>query len=69
MANGRFALSIEPDNPDLVRRMVEVEAARAAGKSTIPTTIALERATNPFMRVDHAQELAARRQAKDVFRG
>jgi len=68
LSNGRFALSVEPDNERLVRRMAEVEAARAAGEATVPTTIALERATNPFMRVSSSQELAARRQAKDSFR-
>jgi hydroxyacylglutathione hydrolase len=68
LSNGRFALSVEPKNEQLVQRMAEVEAARAAGEATVPTTIALERATNPFMRVSSAQELAARRQAKDDFR-
>jgi hydroxyacylglutathione hydrolase len=68
LSNGRFALSVERDNGKLVQRMAEVEAARAAGEATVPTTIALERATNPFMRVSSVQELAARRQAKDNFR-
>jgi hypothetical protein len=36
----------------------EVERARAFGEATVPTTIALERATNPFMRAESAQELA-----------
>jgi hydroxyacylglutathione hydrolase len=49
--------------------MAEVEAARAGGRPTIPTTIALELATNPFMRATSAAELAKRRTAKDVFRG
>jgi hydroxyacylglutathione hydrolase len=69
MANGRFALVAEPDNAAIVERMVRVEAARAAGEATVPTTIALERATNPFMRARTAEELAERRQAKDNFRG
>ena len=46
-----------------------VEAARAAGEATVPTTIALERATNPFMRARSVAQLAERRQAKDNFRG
>jgi hydroxyacylglutathione hydrolase len=41
--------------------------ARPRGEPTVPTTIALERATNPFMRARDAAELAARRAAKDVF--
>jgi hydroxyacylglutathione hydrolase len=69
LSNGRFALTAEPDNREISARMKAVEAARAAGEPTVPTTIALERATNPFMRVSSAQELAAMRQAKDVFRG
>jgi hydroxyacylglutathione hydrolase len=68
-ANGRFALTVEPDNPDLRDRMAKVEAARAAGRATVPTTIALERATNPFMRARSVAELAERRAAKDIHRG
>ena len=48
--------------------MAEVNAARARGEPTVPTTIALERATNPFMRAKTAAELAERRAAKDAFR-
>jgi hydroxyacylglutathione hydrolase len=48
--NGRFALTVEPDNQDLVARMRDVERLRAAGLATVPTTVALERATNPFLR-------------------
>ena len=69
LANGRFALSVEPDNRALIERMEQVEAMRAAGEATLPTTIALERATNPFMRASSAEELAERRRAKDAFRG
>ncbi|MGS1015991.1 hydroxyacylglutathione hydrolase [Allosphingosinicella humi] len=69
LANGRFALTVEPNNAALRERMAAVEAARAAGEATVPTTIALERATNPFMRASSAEELAQRRQAKDIFRG
>lgn len=68
LSNGRFALTVEPDNEALIRRMAEVEAARAAGEATVPTTIGLERATNPFMRASSAEELARRRAAKDAFR-
>ncbi len=65
-SNGRFALTVEPDNADLVRRMEEVKALRARGEPTIPSTIALERATNPFMRARTIEELGARRAAKDA---
>jgi hydroxyacylglutathione hydrolase len=48
--NARFALTVEPENDALKARVKEVEALRAAGKPTLPTTIAVERATNPFLR-------------------
>jgi hydroxyacylglutathione hydrolase len=69
LSNGRFAVTVEPDNADLARRMAAVEAARAAGEATVPTTIALERATNPFMRASSVEEFAERRRGKDSFRG
>jgi hydroxyacylglutathione hydrolase len=68
-SNGRFARVAEPDNRAIVDRMADVTAARARGAPTIPTTIALERATNPFVRARDAVQLAERRQAKDDFRG
>ena len=64
--NGRFALTIEPDNEALTASMAEVDEARARGEATVPTTIGLERATNVFMRADDVQELARRRTAKDT---
>jgi len=66
-ANGRYAVTAEPDNAALIERMDEVLAMRAKGEATVPTTIALERATNPFMRAASAEELAERRAAKDAF--
>jgi hydroxyacylglutathione hydrolase len=68
LANGRFAVTVEPDNAALLHRMAEVEAARAAGLATVPTTIALELATNPFMRASSVEEFAERRRGKDNFR-
>lgn len=67
-SNGRFALTVEPDNADLAARMDDVRRLRAAGQPTIPSTIAAERATNPFMRARDAAELGERRAAKDAFR-
>ncbi|MEA2946820.1 MAG: hydroxyacylglutathione hydrolase [Alphaproteobacteria bacterium] len=49
-SNGRFALTLEPGNAALVARMKEVDAARAKGLPTIPSTMALEKQTNPFLR-------------------
>jgi hydroxyacylglutathione hydrolase len=65
-SNGRFALTVEPDNSALIARMADVDKARSAGIPTVPTTIALERATNPFMRAVSVEQLAHRRAAKDA---
>ncbi len=66
-ANGEYALVAEPDNQVLKERMDAVLAARAKGEATVPTTIALEAATNPFMRAVSVEQLAERRTAKDNF--
>lgn len=49
-ANLRFALAVEPENRELLRRAEDVAAMRAAGKATVPSLIADELATNPFLR-------------------
>lgn len=49
-ANARFALSIDPGNGALAARAAEVDRQRAAGEPTVPTTLGLERKTNPFLR-------------------
>ena len=67
LANGLFALAVEPDNQAIVERVAAVKAARERGEITLPTTIALERATNPFVRARSVEELAERRAAKDAF--
>ena len=79
-ANARFALSVDP-GPALKARAAEVFAARERGEPTVPTTIGLEKATNPFLRAPLLAErvgkagaadfeaFAAVRAAKDVFRG
>ena len=51
-ANGRFALSVEPDNVQLQQKMPKVQALRAENLPTVPSTIAQEIATNPFFRTD-----------------
>ncbi|QGP79436.1 hydroxyacylglutathione hydrolase [Sphingobium sp. CAP-1] len=66
LSNGRFALGVEPDNAALAARVAAVEAARARGEATVPTSIGEERATNIFMRARDVAELAARRAAKDA---
>ena len=49
-ANLRFALACEPHNPDIQRRIEQVAQQRAANLPTLPSNIALEKATNPFLR-------------------
>ena len=67
LSNGRYAVVAEPDNAALSERLAQVEAARAAGEATVPTSIGLEKATNPFMRASSVAQLAERRAAKDNF--
>ena len=68
-SNGRYALVAEPDNAAIVERMIAVDAARGKGEATVPTTIGLERATNPFLRAETEAAFAAFRKGKDDFRG
>ena len=82
-ANGRFALSVEPDNQALIARMDEVEALRRGNRPTVPTTLGLEKQTNPFLRpastalragldleaADDVTVFARTRALKDEFRG
>jgi hydroxyacylglutathione hydrolase len=49
-SNARFALTVEPQNSALQERAAAVSRLRAAGKATVPSTLAEERATNPFLR-------------------
>lgn len=79
-SNARFALSVD-DSPALRVRTDEIFAARERGEWTVPTTIGLEKATNPFLRApalagrvgatgqSDARVFAAVRSAKDEFRG
>ncbi|HPP47213.1 MAG TPA: hydroxyacylglutathione hydrolase [Accumulibacter sp.] len=61
-ANLRFALAVEAGNRQLQRRVDEVAVTRAKGLSTIPSTIALEKATNPFLRCAFPEVIASARQ-------
>jgi hydroxyacylglutathione hydrolase len=79
LSNLKFALTIDPENRDLQVRFQQVQAARRLDEATIPTTIGLERRTNPFLRWDQPAiqqamqqrdpvlTFAALRQLKDVF--
>ena len=52
LSNGRFALTIEPNNTALKTRMQAVQRLRSEHKATVPSTIAEEKACNPFFRAD-----------------
>ncbi len=65
--NGAFGLHIEPDNPDIQRRMQEVEHLRAQGKPTLPVTLGMEKKTNVFLRAESAVRFAQLRHEKDGF--
>ncbi|MEP1964788.1 hydroxyacylglutathione hydrolase [Tateyamaria sp.] len=49
-ANAKFALTIDPENPDLISRVRDVTAKRASGTPTVPSLLSEELATNPFLR-------------------
>lgn len=76
-SNLRFAAHVEPDNQDIASKLAEVSAIRAGAAAdwhdateaemTIPSTIADEKATNPFMRARDVAQLAERRTLKDNF--
>lgn len=78
-ANAKFALHADPDNPLLQHYAGEIERKRAAGEATVPTTLARELETNPFLRADSetmrdrwggaspAETFARLRAAKDSF--
>jgi hydroxyacylglutathione hydrolase len=60
-ANAQFALTVEPGNAALKARAAEVDALRGQGRPTLPTTIAKELATNPFLRACEPEVKAALR--------
>lgn len=57
-ANANFAVTVDPHNEDLQARKQEIERLRAKGEPTVPTTLAKELATNPFLRAED-EKLAA----------
>jgi hydroxyacylglutathione hydrolase len=67
LANARFAAAAEPGNAAITRRLATVEAKRAAGEVTVPTTVAEELQTNPFVRAADVADFARLRSWKDNF--
>jgi hydroxyacylglutathione hydrolase len=64
-----FAIDLEPDNAAARSRLDEVRAARAAGEEPEPSTLAAERAVNPFLRARDAAEFVALRARRDAWTG
>ncbi len=64
-ANARFALTIEPENEALQTRAKQIDELRARGEPTVPTTMAEEKATNPFLR-PHSSAIRARLNLQDA---
>lgn len=67
-ANARFALSLDA-RPEMAAHARSIFAARERNEPTVPTTLAIEKAFNPFLRARDASDFAARRAAKDAFKG
>ena len=68
LANARFAAHAEPGNTAVADRLAAVSALRDAGTITLPTSVAQERATNPFVRASSVDDFARLRRDKDSFR-
>lgn len=67
LSNGKFALSVEPDNQALIDYMAAATAKRDQNIPTVPTTVLDEKRANPFVRAKTAAELGIIRSAKDNF--
>lgn len=68
LANARFAAHAFPENKEISDRLRQIEQERAADRSTVPTTVAAERATNPFLLASDVEHFADLRRAKDNYR-
>jgi hydroxyacylglutathione hydrolase len=68
LSNARFAVRADPANQALAARLDDVQTLRDADQITLPTTVAQERETNPFVRASNVEEFARLRADKDSFR-
>ncbi|MFL6764852.1 MAG: hydroxyacylglutathione hydrolase [Sphingomicrobium sp.] len=68
LSNARFAVHADPENRAMKERLNAVKQLRDEGKITVPTTVAQERETNPFVRATDVREFARLRKDKDSFR-
>lgn len=85
LSNGKFAMSVEPNNADLVARWKQIQGQRSRNEPTVPSMMGEEKKTNPFLRCDLSDEIRSNvgvtsgdseadafakvRAAKDNFRG
>ncbi len=67
--NAKFAMSVEPGNADLVKRVEEIKAKRARGEPTVPSLMKEEKLTNPFLRGDVSREIRKNVGASDEESG
>ncbi len=67
VANLKFAKTIDPNNQDIIERLNECETLIHQQKATLPTTIGVEKLTNPFVRAVDPEHLAVIRKQKDNF--
>lgn len=67
LANARFAAHAFPENKEIAERLRHVEQERSEARPTVPTTVALERTTNPFLLAGDVEEFAELRREKDSF--
>ncbi len=68
LSNLHFALAVEPDNAALQQRVAQARRTREAGQPTVPSTLALELATNPFLRAAEPAVLASARAREPAVR-
>jgi hydroxyacylglutathione hydrolase len=62
-----FAAGVEPNNEDIKKRIADVKELRRHGKPTLPSTMALEMATNPFLRATDVEMFTELRKVRDEF--
>ena len=68
LANARFAAHAFPENEEIADRLRHIERERSLARSTVPTTVGEERATNPFLLARDVEQFADLRAKKDNFR-
>mmetsp|Transcript_14768 Transcript_14768/g.33862 ORF Transcript_14768/g.33862 Transcript_14768/m.33862 type:complete len:118 (-) Transcript_14768:122-475(-) len=56
-SNAKYAMSVEPNNPKLAARVKEITDKRSRGEPTVPSLLAEEKETNPFLRGDISEEI------------